>query len=57
MREEINKKIDRLTLILNKDDPYYKTGKNYCELQRESDLDAVNSIEDRRKRLGRKILS
>ena len=56
MREEINKKIDRLTLILNKDDPYYKAGKNYCELQRESDLDAVNSIEDRRKRLGRKML-
>ena len=50
MREEINERFDGLTLILNKDDPGYEARKNSYELQRESDLDAINSMEDRRKR-------
>ena len=54
IREEINKKFDGLTLILNKDDPGYEARKNSYELQRKSDLDAVNSMEDRRKRTGEK---
>ena len=54
MREEIKGKFDRLTLILNKNDPCYEARKESYELQRESDLDAVNSMEDRRKRRGKK---
>ena len=54
MREEINERFDGLTLILNKDDPGYEARKNSYELQRESDLDAINSMEDRRKRAGEK---
>ena len=56
MREEINEKFDRLTLTLKKDDPCYEALKKSYELQRESDLDAVNSMEDRRKRTGKKGL-
>ena len=56
MREEINEKVDRLNLILNKDDPCYEAQKESYELQRESNLDAVNSMEDRRKRTRKKGL-
>ena len=54
MREDINKKFDRLTLILNKSDPWYEVRKESYELQKESDLNAVNNMEDRRKRTGKK---
>ena len=54
MREDINKKFDRLTLILNKSDPWYEVRKESYELRKESDLNAVNNMEDRRKRTGKK---
>lgn len=41
MREEINEKFDRLTQILDNDDPTYETRKYSYDQQRESDLDAV----------------
>lgn len=56
MREDINKKFDRLTLILNKSDPWYEVRKESYELQKESDLNAVNNMEDRRKRTGKKTV-
>ena len=54
MREEINEKFDRLTQILDKDDPTYETRKYSYDQQKESDLDAVKSMEDRRKRSDKK---
>ena len=54
MREEMNEKFDRLTLILDKDNPTYEARKYSYNQQRESDLDAVKCMEDRRKRLGKK---
>ena len=54
MREDINRKFDRLTLLLNKSDPWYEVRKESYELQKESDLNAVNNMEGRRKRTGKK---
>ena len=54
MREEINEKFDRLTQILDKDNPTYETRKYSYDQQKESDLDAVKSMEDRRKRSDKK---
>ena len=56
MREDINRKFDRLTLILNKSDPWYEVRKESYELRKESDLNAVNNMEDRRKRTGKKTV-
>ena len=54
MRKEINEKVGRLNLILNKNDPCYEAQKESYELQRESNLDAVNSMKTEENEQGKK---
>ena len=54
MREEMYEKLDRLTLILDKDNPTDEARKYSYHQQRESNLDAVNSMDERRKCSGKK---
>lgn len=54
MREKMYEKLDRLTLILDKDNPTDEARKYSYHQQRESNLDAVNSMEERRKCSGKK---
>ena len=54
MTQEVNKKYNQLILDLDKSDPTYLSRKYSDEIGREKDLDSIKSMEEYKKRSGRK---
>ena len=54
MTQEVNEKYNQLILDLDKNDPTYLSRKYSDEIGREKDLDSIKSMEEYKKRSGRK---
>lgn len=57
MKEEINQKYSGLILGLNEKDPTYEARKQWYQNKREEDLDSVESLETRLKKMGKMKIS
>ena len=57
MKEEINQKYSGLILGVNKKDPTYEARKQWYQNKREEDLDSVESLETRLKKMGKMKIS
>ena len=57
MREEVNQKFDQLILSRDKNDSNYKARKNWYQIKKEEDLDSIDLLEAKQKKMEKKKIS